>query len=115
LESWNAGVIMKEVLSIFQQSNTPLIHCSSGILSQNINPSKIPFTFLIILKKLFIGERIIAVNENTNILPPEPSYGKTIKIGSVVVVPPNASHTSKCIKSGLVLDVFHPVRKDYRQ
>ena len=39
---------------------------------------------------------------------------KTIKKGCVVVIPPNASHTSKCLKSGLVLDVFHPVREDYR-
>jgi quercetin dioxygenase-like cupin family protein len=37
-----------------------------------------------------------------------------LKPGSVVVIPPNAVHSSECLKKGWVLDVFHPVREDFR-
>jgi quercetin dioxygenase-like cupin family protein len=39
---------------------------------------------------------------------------KRIGPGSVVVIPSNAVHSSKSLKKGWVLDVFHPVREDYK-
>ena len=42
--------------------------------------------------------------------------GETRRVGpgSVVVIPPHAVHSSKPLKACRVLDVFHPVREDYR-
>jgi quercetin dioxygenase-like cupin family protein len=37
-----------------------------------------------------------------------------IEAGSAVVIPPNASHSGKAITECRVIDVFHPVREDYR-
>ena len=42
--------------------------------------------------------------------------GETQRVGpgSVVIIPPHAVHSSKPLKACRVLDVFHPVREDYR-
>jgi quercetin dioxygenase-like cupin family protein len=42
--------------------------------------------------------------------------GETARLqaGSVVVIPPNASHSGKAITASRIIDVFHPVREDYR-
>jgi len=42
--------------------------------------------------------------------------GETLNLeaGSVVVIPPNAVHSGKAITGCYVVDVFHPVREDYR-
>ncbi len=40
---------------------------------------------------------------------------KVIGPGSVVVIPPNARHSAKSLTDCIILDVFHPVRDDYRQ
>ena len=34
--------------------------------------------------------------------------------GAVAVVPPNAVHSGKAIKQCRVIDVFYPIREDYR-
>ena len=39
---------------------------------------------------------------------------KNVRPGSVVVIPSNATHSANCLQNGRVLDVFHPVREDYR-
>ena len=39
---------------------------------------------------------------------------RTLAPGSVVVIAPHAVHSGKCISDARVLDVFHPVREDYR-
>ena len=39
---------------------------------------------------------------------------KILTSGSVGVVPPNAVHSGKAINECRILDVFHPVREDYR-
>lgn len=42
--------------------------------------------------------------------------GETQRVGpgGVVVIPPHSVHSSKPLKACRVLDVFHPVREDYR-
>ena len=42
--------------------------------------------------------------------------GETQRVGpgGVVVIPPHAVHSSQPLKECRVLDVFHPVREDYR-
>lgn len=42
--------------------------------------------------------------------------GETQRVGpgGVVVIPPHAVHSSQPLKACRVLDVFHPVREDYR-
>lgn len=37
-----------------------------------------------------------------------------IEPGSVVIIPPNAKHRGKSITDCYILDVFHPVREDYK-
>ena len=42
--------------------------------------------------------------------------GKTKKLGpgSVLIVPPDAVHSGKALTNSRVIDVFYPVREDYR-
>jgi quercetin dioxygenase-like cupin family protein len=37
-----------------------------------------------------------------------------LRASSVVVIPPDASHSGKAITACRMIDVFHPVREDYR-
>lgn len=39
---------------------------------------------------------------------------KSMSAGEVAVIPPNAPHSARAVTDCLVLDVFHPVREDYR-
>lgn len=39
---------------------------------------------------------------------------KVIKAGDVIVIPGNTPHSGKAVTNCRILDVFHPVRKDYR-
>ncbi len=50
------------------------------------------------------GEFSLTVNGET----------KTLGPGSVVIIPPHATHSGKALRKSRVLDVFHPVREDYR-
>lgn len=34
--------------------------------------------------------------------------------GQVVIIPPNAAHSGKAVTPCRVIDVFHPVREDYK-
>ncbi len=42
--------------------------------------------------------------------------GETARLepGSVVVIPPDASHSGNSVTECRIIDVFHPVREDYR-
>ena len=46
----------------------------------------------------------LTIDEKTEILEPK----------SVVVIPPNAVHTGKSRKDCKIIDVFYPIREDYR-
>ncbi len=37
-----------------------------------------------------------------------------LKSGSVAVIPPNAVHSGKSLTKCYIIDVFHPIREDYR-
>jgi quercetin dioxygenase-like cupin family protein len=39
---------------------------------------------------------------------------KTIRPGSIVVIPANVKHSGKAITNCRLMDVFYPVREDYR-
>ena len=39
---------------------------------------------------------------------------KTLGPGSVVIIPSNAKHSGRSITNSRIIDVFHPVREDYR-
>ena len=39
---------------------------------------------------------------------------QVLKTGDVVVVPPDLEHSGETVTACRVLDVFHPVREDYR-
>ncbi|MCB0376063.1 MAG: cupin domain-containing protein, partial [Sinomicrobium sp.] len=39
---------------------------------------------------------------------------KVIVPGKLVVVPPNAPHSVKAVTDCVVIDIFHPVREDYK-
>lgn len=38
---------------------------------------------------------------------------KTIKAGDSFYIPPNAMHGAVCSKSGVLIDVFSPIREDF--
>ncbi|MFC1857310.1 cupin domain-containing protein [Thermodesulfobacteriota bacterium] len=50
------------------------------------------------------GEFELTVNNEAKVLTP----------GTIAVVPPNAPHSGKAITACRILDVFYPVREDYR-
>ena len=50
------------------------------------------------------GEMEVTINGETKVLGP----------GSVAIIPPNATHSGKMITHCRVIDVFYPVREDYR-
>ncbi|MCP4681027.1 MAG: cupin domain-containing protein [Desulfobacterales bacterium] len=50
------------------------------------------------------GEFELTVDGKTRILNP----------GNVVIIPPNAAHSGKAVTKCRIIDVFHPVREDYR-
>jgi quercetin dioxygenase-like cupin family protein len=37
-----------------------------------------------------------------------------LRAGSAVLIPPNANHSGKSVTACRIIDVFHPVREDYR-
>jgi quercetin dioxygenase-like cupin family protein len=37
-----------------------------------------------------------------------------LESGSVVIIPPNAVHHGRSVTKCRIIDVFHPVREDYR-
>jgi quercetin dioxygenase-like cupin family protein len=39
---------------------------------------------------------------------------KTLGPGSVVIIPSNVSHSGKSVTNSRIIDVFYPVREDYR-
>lgn len=39
---------------------------------------------------------------------------KKIGPGSVIIVPPNAVHSGKALTNSRIIDVFYPIREDYR-
>ncbi len=39
---------------------------------------------------------------------------RKLSAGEAAVIPPNARHSAKGVTDCLVLDVFHPVREDYK-
>jgi len=39
---------------------------------------------------------------------------RTIEPGAVVIIPPNAKHRGTSITDCYILDVFYPIREDYR-
>ena len=39
---------------------------------------------------------------------------RVIKAGDVVVIPGNTPHSGKAVTDCRILDVFHPVRDDYK-
>ena len=50
------------------------------------------------------GEFEMTIDGETRVLGP----------GAVAVIPPNALHSGKAIKKCRVIDVFYPIREDYR-
>jgi len=42
--------------------------------------------------------------------------GETARLeaGSVAVIPPNATHAGRAVTACRIIDIFHPVREDYR-
>ena len=42
--------------------------------------------------------------------------GETLRLqpGSIVVIPPGATHSGRSITASRIIDVFHPVREDFR-
>jgi quercetin dioxygenase-like cupin family protein len=38
-----------------------------------------------------------------------------LEAGSVMVIPPNVPHSGKALAASRVIDVFHPVREDFRK
>lgn len=58
-------------------------------------------------------EQVVNVIEGTLELTVE---GEThvLRSGSVVVLPPHIPHSGKAVTNCKVIDVFHPVREDYR-
>ena len=39
---------------------------------------------------------------------------RRLKAGSVAVIPPGATHAGRAVTACRIIDVFHPVREDYR-
>jgi quercetin dioxygenase-like cupin family protein len=38
---------------------------------------------------------------------------KTLKVGDSFYIPPHAIHGAVCLKSGVLIDVFSPIREDF--
>ncbi|MBS3785018.1 MAG: cupin domain-containing protein [Anaerolineae bacterium] len=39
---------------------------------------------------------------------------RRLEAGSVAVIPPNVTHAGRAVTACRIIDVFHPVREDYR-
>ncbi len=50
------------------------------------------------------GEFELTIDGETNLL----------KSGSIAVIPPNAVHSGKALTKCAIIDVFYPIREDYR-
>jgi len=50
----------------------------------------------------------------TNVLEGEFEQTKRLGPGSVVIIPPHAVHSGKSVTRSRVMDVFYPIREDYR-
>ena len=57
------------------------------------------------IQSLIEGEMEFTVDGETTIL----------KAGDVLVIPPNAHHSAKVLKKCRIVDVWHPVREDYKK
>ena len=53
---------------------------------------------------MLMGKFELTVDKDTRVLVP----------GDVVIIPPHAEHSGKALSHCSILDVFHPVREDYR-
>jgi len=53
---------------------------------------------------IIVGEFELTVNGETEVIRP----------GSVAIIPPDATHSGRSITSCRIIDVFYPVREDYR-
>ncbi len=51
------------------------------------------------------GEFELTIGDDTKLLMP----------GSVAIIPPNVPHTGKALTRCEILDIFHPVREDYKR
>lgn len=56
------------------------------------------------MTKIIDGQFELTINDKKHLL----------KAGSVAVIPPNAIHSGKAITACHIVDVFNPVREDYR-
>jgi len=91
----------------------------SGMKARFIHSKNMTFAYWDIAAGSTLPEHSHPHEQVVNVIEGEFDFtvdGKTtrLKAGSVVVIPSNVAHSSKCLKRGWVLDVFYPVREDYR-
>ena len=91
----------------------------SGFKVRFIHSENMTFSFWHIEKGARLPEHSHPHEQVTNVLKGEfeltvDGESKRLGPGSVVIIPPNAVHSGKALAKSRVIDVFYPIREDYR-
>jgi quercetin dioxygenase-like cupin family protein len=92
----------------------------SGFKVRFIHSKNMTFSFWNIEKGARLPEHSHPHEQVTNVLEGKfeltvDGESKTLGPGSVVIISPDAVHSGKALAKSRVIDVFYPVREDYRQ
>lgn len=106
-------------MGLVKLSDLPMLQIADGISAHAVNAESVTVLHVKIKAGSFlpehahINEQVINVTEGQLELTVE---GKThiLEAGYVMVLAPNVPHSGKALTDVSVVDVFHPVREDFR-
>lgn len=91
----------------------------AGFKARFVHSKNITLAYWDIEAKAVLPEHSHPHEQVTNVIEGEielivEGESKILEPGSVVVVPPDAVHSGKAVTNCRVIDVFYPIREDYR-